>query len=99
MKCYYFEARKSGFSNTRHVCRPVPKSIGILLVVFPVPAALALRFQLIHFLVVLLGLFQIFDQEMIDLVIVAGFFAFRILSVFICGIGFLSCSGLFLWTA
>jgi len=66
----------------------VPESVRILLVVFSVPPSLALRLELIHFRVVLFRLFEVLREQVVDLCVVAGLLALRILSVLICKLGF-----------
>ena len=63
-------------------------SSGLLLVVLSVPPSFALRFQLVHFCVVLFRLLEVFREQVVDLRVMAGLFALRILSVLVCNLGF-----------
>lgn len=66
----------------------MPESVRILLVVLSVPPSLALGFQLVHLRVVLFRLFEVLDEMVVDLRVVAGLLALRILSVLVCKLGF-----------
>lgn len=66
----------------------MPESVRILLVVLSVPPSLALCFQLVHLRVVLFRLFEVLDEMVVDLRVVAGLLALRILSVLVCKLGF-----------
>ena len=61
----------------------MPESVRILLVVLSVPPSLALRLQLIYFCVILFRLFEVLDEQVVDLRFMAGLFALRILSVLV----------------
>lgn len=66
----------------------MPESVRILLVVLSVPPSLALGLQFVYLRVVLFRLFEVLDEMVVDLRVVAGLLALRILSVLVCKLGF-----------